>query len=99
MEMGVITKFTIEVDEAAVGRRTRGFILVNVAPGSVREASKRICEIKGVREVYEVHGSEDLIVKVEAENLRRLRPVILRLREVPNVVDTEFIPVFKTWKG
>lgn len=99
MEMGVITKFTIEVDEAAVGRRMRGFILVNVAPGSVREVSKRICEIKGVREVYEVHGSEDLIVKVEAENLRRLRPVILRLREVPNVVDTEFIPVFKTWKG
>ena len=99
MEMGVITKFTIEVNEAAVGRRTRGFILVNVAPGSVREVSKRICEIKGVREVYEVHGSEDLIVKVEAENLRRLRPVILRLREVPNVVDTEFIPIFKTWKG
>ena len=98
MEIGVITRFTIEVDRAALGRRTRGFILISVAPGSVKDVSTQICEIKKVQEVYEVHGSEDLIVKVEAENLRKLRPVILKIRKVLGVADTEFIPVFKTWK-
>ncbi|UCG44880.1 MAG: winged helix-turn-helix transcriptional regulator, partial [Candidatus Bathyarchaeota archaeon] len=58
MEEGVITKFTIEVDRAALGRRTRGFILISVAPGSVKDVSKQLCEIRNVREVYEVHGSE-----------------------------------------
>jgi DNA-binding Lrp family transcriptional regulator len=99
MEMGIITKFTIEVDEAAIGKSTQGFVLVNVKPGSVSVVSARLCEIKRVSEVYEIHGSEDLILKVRAKNLSRLRPVILKIRKIPNVVDTEFIPIFKTWKG
>jgi len=99
MEVGVIKKFTIEVDETAVGKRVSGFIMVNVKPGSVKYVSKQLAEIERVSEVHEVHGSEDLIVKVGAKNLGRLRPVILKVRGIPDVVETEFIPVFKTWKG
>jgi len=99
MEMGVIKRFTIEVDEAAMGPFAHGFILVNVKPGTVKDVSKQLVEIKRVSEVFEVHGSEDLIVKVGAKNLKRLRSVILKVRRIPDVVDTEFIPVFKIWKG
>ena len=98
-EMGVIKKFTIEVDDAAVGKRTHGFILVNVKPGAVKEVSRQFCEIDRVSEVHEVHGSEDLIVKIAAKNLSRLRSVILKARRIPDVVDTEFMPIFKTWKS
>lgn len=99
MEMGVIKRFTVEVDEAAVDERIHGFMLVNVKPGSVKEVSNQLCEIERVSEIHEVHGSEDLIVKVRAKNLGRLRSVILKVRGIPDVVQTEFIPVFKTWKG
>lgn len=99
MEMGVIKRFTIEVDDAAMGPFAHGFILVNVKPGSVKEVSKQLAEIERVSEVHEVHGSEDLIVKVGAKNLGRLRSVILKVREISDVVETEFMPVFKTWKG
>jgi len=99
MEVGVIKKFTIEVDETAVGKKVSGFILVNVKPGAVKEVSKQLAEIEKVSEVHEIHGSEDLIVKVRAKNLGRLRSVILKVRKIPDVVQTEFIPVFKTWKG
>jgi len=100
MERGVIKRFTIEVDEAAVtGKRTHGFMLVNVKPGSVKDVSKQLAEIERVNEVHEVHGAEDLIVKVGAKNLGKVRSVILNVREIPDVVETEFIPVFKTWKG
>ena len=99
LEVGVIKKFTIEVDETAVGKRVSGFIMVNVKPGAVKEVSKQLAEIERVSEVHEIHGSEDLIVKVRAKNLGRLRSVILKVRKIPDVVETEFIPVFKTWKG
>jgi len=99
MEMGVIKRFTIDVDETAIGKGVSGFVLVNVKPGSVKEVSKHLCEIERISEVYEVHGSEDLIAKVRAKNLGRLRSVILKVRGIPDVVETEFIPVFKTWKG
>jgi DNA-binding Lrp family transcriptional regulator len=98
-EMSVITKFTVEVDEAAIGRGTSGFILVNVKPGAVKEVSRKLVEMEKIREVHEVHGSEDLIVKIGAKNLRKLRSVILKVREIPDVVQTEFIPIFKTWKS
>ncbi len=98
-EMGVVKKFTIEVDEAAIGRGTSGFILVSVKPGTVKEVSKQLVEIERISEVHEIHGSEDLIVKVGAKNLRKLRSVILKVREIPDVVQTEFIPIFKTWKS
>jgi Lrp/AsnC family leucine-responsive transcriptional regulator len=97
-EAGVIKKFTIEVDETAVGKRVSGFILVNVKPGAVKEVSKQLAEIERVSEVHEIHGSDDLIVKVRAKNLGRLRSVILEVRKIPDVAQTEFIPVFKTWK-
>jgi Lrp/AsnC family leucine-responsive transcriptional regulator len=99
MEVGVIKKFTIEVDETAVGKRVSGFIMVNVKPGAVKDVSRQLCEIERVSEVHEIHGSEDLTVKVRGKNLGRLRSVILEVREIPGVAQTEFIPVFKTWKG
>jgi len=99
LEVGVIKKFTIEVDETAVGKRVSGFIMVNVKPGAVKEVSKQLAEIERVSEVHEIHGSEDLIVKVRAKNLGKVRSVILKVRGIPDVVQTEFIPVFKTWKG
>jgi len=98
MEIGVIKRFTIEVDQAAIRKVVTGFMLVNVRPGAVKEVSKQLTEIETVSEVHEVHGPEDLIVKVRAKNLIRLRPVILKVRAIPDVVQTEFIPIFKTWK-
>jgi len=98
-ETGVIKKFTIEVDEAAVGIGTFGLILVSVKPGTVKEVSTKLVEIDRISEVHEVHGSEDLIVKIGAKNLRKLRSVILEVRKISDVAQTEFIPIFKTWKG
>ena len=98
LEVGVIKRFTIEVDQAAIGPFAHGFIMVNVKPGSVKEVSKQLVEIEKISKIYEVHGSEDLIVKVGAKNLGKVRSVILKVREIPDVVQTEFIPVFKTWK-
>jgi len=99
MEIGVIKRFTIEVDETAIGPFAHGFILVNVKSGAVKKVSKQMVEFDRVTQVYEVHGSEDLIVKVGAKNLGKVRSVILKVRGIPDVVQTEFIPVFKTWKG
>jgi DNA-binding Lrp family transcriptional regulator len=98
MEIGVIKKFTIEIDESVLQKRVQGFILVNIRPGSISDVSKKLVEVVGVKEVHEVHTSPDLILKVEADDLDTLRTVILKIREVSDVVQTEFMPIFKTWK-
>ena len=98
MEAGVIKRFTVKVDEAAMGKKVSGFMLVNVKPGAVKDVSRKLAQIERISEIHEVHGPEDLIVKVGERDLSKLRSVILTVRQIPDVVQTEFLPVFKTWK-
>jgi DNA-binding Lrp family transcriptional regulator len=97
-EIGLIKKFTIDIDESLLNERTMGFIKINVKPGEISEVAKNLVKINGVIELYEVHGTADLLLKVEANSLDSLRFIILDIRGVPDVVKSEFIPIFKTWK-
>ena len=94
----VIKGFTIEVSEATLGWVT-GFMLLNVKPSTVEEVSRQLAEIEGVSEVYEVHASDDLIMKITAKSLDMLRTVILKVGAIPNVVASQCLTVFKMWKG
>jgi len=99
IDEGVITGFTVKVDEEALGKRIHGFVLVNVQPGSLKDVVNGLLEHKEVNEVYEIHGPNDLIIKVEVEGLDELRSLILKVREIPNVETSELFTVFKVWKG
>jgi Lrp/AsnC family transcriptional regulator for asnA, asnC and gidA len=98
MDEGVIKQYTIVVDEEALGRKIRGFVLMNVNPGSLREVANQLVGNERVSTVYEIHGPNDLIVKVQASNLGELRDLVLKIREIPNVTTSELITVFKVWK-
>lgn len=97
---GIIRGYTIDVDETtAFGRRVSGFLLMNVKPGTVEEVAKQLIENEEVSAVYETHGPNDLILKIEAGDLDEMRDLILKIREIPNVVASELTPVFKIWKN
>jgi Lrp/AsnC family transcriptional regulator for asnA, asnC and gidA len=98
MDAGIIKRYTIVVDEEALGRKVRGFVLINVNPGSLEEAANQLVENERVSAVYEIHGPNDLIVKVEAGDLDEMRDLVLKVREIPNVATSELITVFKVWK-
>jgi len=98
MDEGIIKRYTIEVDEEALGRNVRGFALVNVKPGYLEEVASQLVENERVSAIYEIHGPNDLIVKIGAGDLGEMRDLMLKIREVPNVATSEFITVFKVWK-
>jgi len=95
---GVIKRYTVVVDEEVLGRKVRGFMLINVNPGSLEEVANQLVENERVSAVYEIHGPNDLIVKVEEGGLDEMRDLMLKVREIPNVATTELITVFKVWK-
>jgi Lrp/AsnC family transcriptional regulator for asnA, asnC and gidA len=96
-EIGLIKKFTIEIDESLLKEKTKGFMQINVKPGEISEVAKNIVKVKGVLELHEVHGATDLFLKIEAESLEALRFIILKIREIPDIIQTEFFPIFKSW--
>ena len=98
MDAGIIKRYTTVVDEEALGRKVRGFALINVNPGSLEDVANQLVENEGVSEVYEIHGPNDLIVKVEAGDLDEMRNLMLKVREIPNLATSELITVYKVWK-
>lgn len=98
LDEGVIEGFTVDVNEEALGRRVQGFMFVNVQPGSLKEVANQLVEHERVRIVYEIFGPNDLIVKVEANNLDEMRNLMLKIREIPNVVTSELTTIYKVWK-
>jgi Lrp/AsnC family transcriptional regulator for asnA, asnC and gidA len=98
IDAGIIKRYTIVVDEEALGVKVHGFALINVNPGSLEEVANQLVENEGVSGVYEIHGPNDIIVKVEAGDLDKMRNLMLKVREIPNMATSELITVFKVWK-
>ncbi len=99
LDEGIIKRYTIDVDESTVfGRRVSGILFMNVEPGTVNDVAKQVAENEEVCAVYETHGPNDLILKVEVNDLDGMRDLVLKIRGIPNVVASELTTVFKTWK-
>ncbi|MDH4221379.1 MAG: Lrp/AsnC family transcriptional regulator [Candidatus Bathyarchaeota archaeon] len=98
MDEGIIKRYTIEVAEKALGRNVCGFVLINVKPGSLEEAANQLVENEKVSGIYEIHGPNDLLVKVGAGDLDEMRDLMLKIRGIPNVTTSELITVYKVWK-
>jgi len=52
------------------------FVLINTEMGSENEVLNAMLKISNVKEAYVVYGVYDIITKVEAETLDRLKEVI-----------------------
>jgi len=98
LDEGVIKRYTVVVDEEALGKKVRSIVLMNVNPGHIEGVANQLIEHEGVRAVYEVHGPNDLIVMLEGEDLNELRELMLSIREIPNVATSELVTIFKVWK-
>ena len=98
VDEGIIKRYTIVVDEEALGRKVHGFALINVNPGFLEDVANQLVENERVSAVYEIHGPNDIIVKVEAGGLDEMRDLMLEVRGIPNVATSELITVYKVWK-
>jgi len=64
-------------------------VLINTDIGSENEVANALSKIDGVKEVYQVYGIYDIVVKVEAQTHEMLREIIInRIRRLPKVKST-----------
>jgi DNA-binding Lrp family transcriptional regulator len=65
------------------------FVLINTEIGAEREVAKEIIQIEGVEEAYVIYGVYDIIAKVRAENIDKLKEIItLKIRKMSKVRST-----------
>jgi DNA-binding Lrp family transcriptional regulator len=62
------------------------FVLINTELGSETDVLKDVKKVEGVEEVYAVYGTYDIVAKVKAETMDRLKEIVtVRIRKVNNV--------------
>jgi Lrp/AsnC family transcriptional regulator for asnA, asnC and gidA len=97
-EEGIIQGYTARVDQRALGREVYGFVLINVEPGALEDVASHLVENENVDAIYEIHGQNDLSVKIWARDLDEMRELMLKIREIPHVRSTELTTILKVWK-
>ena len=56
----------------------RAFVLINVESGSEDEVLKEIKKLKGVEEAYFSYGVYDLVTKIRADTMEKLKEMVTR---------------------
>lgn len=86
---GVIDRFTVRLDPAALGWATEAFVEVyctgSTSPMTMREAFERYPEVVAASTVT---GEADALVQVRAHDVRHLDEVVERINSEPFVVRT-----------
>ncbi|MDT0167067.1 Lrp/AsnC family transcriptional regulator [Actinotalea sp. AC32] len=86
---GVIDRFTVRLDPAALGWATEAFVEVyctgSTSPSTMREAFERYPEVVAASTVT---GEADALVQIRAHDVRHLEGVVERINSEPFVVRT-----------
>jgi DNA-binding Lrp family transcriptional regulator len=72
-----------------VSELVQAYVLITATIGKVRQVSRELRKIKGVKSVHVVTGPYDIIVFVEARSLDQLSSTVVEdIHRVKGVVDT-----------
>jgi len=96
---GIIKRYTIDIDEKAYEKKISGYMLIKVKRGKIEEVSRKLASLENVSMVQEVHGSNDLIIKIETSDLEKLRNLVVEIEKNPSIVESGYLTVVKTWKN
>jgi Lrp/AsnC family transcriptional regulator for asnA, asnC and gidA len=87
---GVIEKFTVQVNEEALGMRAGAIAGLNIDPKQREAVLKEVEKVEGVRLIREVTGRFDIIVNLKGQSLDELhRAVYDFIGKIPGVMQTE----------
>ncbi|HET7344763.1 MAG TPA: Lrp/AsnC family transcriptional regulator [Nitrososphaeraceae archaeon] len=99
MAAGIITKFTISVDNDLLGYDHLAFMGINISPGSADQIISDLLRIEEVLEMHEMHGKFDLLLKIRAKNLNQMRDIVEnKICKIPHILESELMTVLKTDK-
>ncbi|MCP8311287.1 MAG: Lrp/AsnC ligand binding domain-containing protein [Candidatus Methylarchaceae archaeon HK01M] len=63
------------------------FVLMSVESGSDRAIMKKLKDMV-VEEAYEIYGAYDIIAKIKAESVDRLKEIVMKIRKIKDVRTT-----------
>ena len=89
LDLGVIRRFTVELGAEEVERLIEAFVLVRLAAKDSAPTINAIKKVEAVTSIYTLSGRFDLIADIRVRTMSELDAVLLAIRKLPDVVETE----------
>jgi DNA-binding Lrp family transcriptional regulator len=64
-------------------------IMIHCKPGTARDVSRIISEIKGIKRVFETLGAYDVVAEYEFTSLEKLGIAVYEIARISGVISTE----------
>ena len=75
------------------------YIMMNIETGSEEQVCNTLQTYPEVKEIAVIYGEYDAVIKVEAENMKKLDSFIIeRLRAIPNIFLTATMLIARQYK-
>jgi DNA-binding Lrp family transcriptional regulator len=69
----------------------KGFVMINVEPGTEKAVHDALQKVRGIREVVPVYGERDFIAIADVESISDLNRAVMNIREIGGVTYTQTI--------
>lgn len=97
-ELGVIVGYTLELDQAKLGRPLDAFTELRFAGSTpVEEIVSIATGTPQVESIFTIAGDPDAVVRIRARDVTELQQVIDRLRRSGKVTGTKTLMVLSSW--
>jgi len=98
-ESGIIERFTIILDPAAVGQNVTAYIGINIESAKRIAVINQLKNIEDVLEVYELLEPYDIFIKVRTQDISSLKEHVLHpISDLDGVLDSSTILTTKRHK-
>ncbi len=77
--IGVIQKYTIQLDHKKLGDDLEAFVMLKVFPGQLRHILKIINSFQEIKEAHRITGSQNIHLKVVVKNQLNLQELLDKL--------------------
>ena len=82
---GVIRKYTVEIDPAALGLMLQAFVRIHVSHIPCEEMARALRVLQEVVECFSSAGEESMLIKVQTESPAQLEALLNHIRQMPGV--------------
>ncbi|MEO1313654.1 MAG: Lrp/AsnC family transcriptional regulator [Pseudomonadota bacterium] len=88
-QTGMIRRFTVEVDPAAVQDAVRAVMLIQLQGTMSRAVTRALHTLPAITALHSTNGTWDLVAQIETANLPAFDSTLRAVRDIPGVLNSE----------
>jgi Lrp/AsnC family leucine-responsive transcriptional regulator len=79
-DIGVIRKFTLELDQSLLGKNLEAFVLIRLFPSKLMPFLSLVNQFEGVEKSYRITGEQNVLMRVALKDHKELQVFLDKIR-------------------